>query len=40
LKSPGADESFRNFLRIRERADPGDPLSRDARKRTGVPGGE
>ncbi len=33
LKSPAAKESHQKFLKIRERADPGDALVEDARKR-------
>jgi len=35
LKSPAAKESYQKFLKIKERADPGDPLVKDARKRLG-----
>ena len=33
LKSPAAKESYEKFLKIKERANPGDPLVEDARKR-------
>lgn len=33
LKSPAAKESYQKFLKIKERADPGDPLVEDANKR-------
>jgi len=33
LKSPAAKESYEKFLKIKENADPGDPLVEDARKR-------
>jgi len=33
LKSPAAKESYQKFLKIKERADPGDPLVEDAQKR-------
>jgi eukaryotic-like serine/threonine-protein kinase len=33
LKSPAARESYEKFLKIKERADPGDPLVEDAQKR-------
>jgi len=35
LKSPAAIESYQKFLKIKERADPGDPLVEDAQKRIG-----
>jgi tetratricopeptide (TPR) repeat protein len=33
LKSPAAKESYQKFLKIKERADPGNPLVDDARRR-------
>jgi hypothetical protein len=33
LKSPAAKESFQKFLKVKEKAEPGDPLVEDARKR-------
>jgi len=36
LKSPAAKESYQKFLKIKERADPGDPLVEDTRKRLGA----
>jgi tetratricopeptide (TPR) repeat protein len=33
LKSPAAKESYQKFLKIKERADPGDPLVDDAHRR-------
>jgi serine/threonine protein kinase/tetratricopeptide (TPR) repeat protein len=33
LKSPAAKESYEKFLKLKERADPGDPLVADARER-------
>jgi eukaryotic-like serine/threonine-protein kinase len=37
LKSPAAKESYQKFLKIKEKAEAGDPLVEDARKRTSKP---